>query len=129
MIDFTKINNLPVAPEKLLNNSLLTFPYSNVSTTGELLNRWQVAQYKALTFKIKGDNSKLLFSPHKYKQGGTNWQDFNLFDIQETIYELSETFQFDPEKANINFIEIAVNISIAEDPTKLIDCFVIYRNT
>jgi len=129
MIDFTKVNNLPVTPEKLLNNSLLTFPHSNVSTAGELLNRWQVAQYKALTFKIKGDNSKLLFSPHKYKQGGTNCQDFNLFDIQETIKELSEMFEFDPEKADINFIEVGLNIPIDEDPTNLINRLVIYRNT
>jgi len=129
MIDFTKINHLPVTPEKLLNNGLLTFPHSNVSTAGELLDRWQVAHYNTLTFKIKGENSKLLFSPHKHKQGGTNWQDFNLFDIQETIQELSETFEFDPEKANINFIEVGINIPLDEDPTKLINCFVIYRNT
>ncbi len=129
MIDFTKINDLPVTPEKLLNNGLLTFPHSNVSTAGELLNRWQVAQYKALTFKIKGDNSKLLFSPHKYKQSGTNWQDFNLFDIQETIKDLSETFEFDPEKAYINFIEVGLNIPLDEDPTNLINRLVIYRNT
>jgi len=129
MIDFTKIHNLPVTPEKLLNNELLTFPHSNVSTAGELLDRWQVARYNNLTFKIKGNNSKLLFSPHKYKQGGTNWQDFNLFDIQETIQEISETFEFDPEKADINFIEVGVNIPIGEDPTKLINRLVIYRNT
>lgn len=129
MIDWLKIHYLPVMPEKLLNNGLLTFPLSNVAATGEVLNRWQVAHFNTLTFKIKGNNSRFEGSPHKYRQGGKNWQDFNFLDIQETIQELAETFKFDPEKAVINFIEIGVNIQIDEDPTKLIDRFVIYRNT
>jgi len=126
MIDYLKIHNLPVIPEKLLNNGLLTFPLSNVATTGEVLDRWQVAHFNTLTFKIKGNNSKLFGSPHKYRQGGENWQDYNLFDIQDTIHELAETFEFDPEMAVINFIEIGVNIRLDNDPDQIINCLVIH---
>jgi hypothetical protein len=128
MIDYLKIHNLPVMPEKLLNNGLLTFPQSNVSTEGEALNRWQIAHFKSLEIGIKGNNSKLSGSLHKYKQDGKNWQDFNLFDIQDTIPELSETFEFDPEKAVINFIEIAVNIPLDYNPDQIINCLVIHGN-
>jgi len=85
MIDFLKSHNLPVLPEKLLNNELLTFTLSNISTNGEVLNRAQIAHFQTLTFKIKGNNSRLSGSLHKYRYEGKNWQDFNLFDIQEVI--------------------------------------------
>lgn len=128
MIDFIKINSLPVTPEKLLNNHRLIFTLSNVTAEGEILNRWQIAYYNTLTFKIKGNNSKLAGSLHKYKQGGKNWQDFKLLDLQECIKELSETFEFDPKEAQINFIEIGVNISLENNPSDLINCFVIHGN-
>jgi hypothetical protein len=104
----------------------LTFPLSNVSSCGELLNRWQIAHFKNLELGIKGNNSRLSGSPHKYRYSGKNWQDFNLFDIQEVIYELSETFQFDTEKAVINFIEIGVNIPLDNDPDQIINCLVVH---
>lgn len=133
MIDCTKIHSLPVLPQKLLKNDLLIFPQSNVSTEGEVLNRWQIAHFKSLEIGIKcnnkGNYSKLSGSLHKYKQDGKNWQDFNLSDIQDTIHELSETFEFDPEKAVLNFIEIGINIPMDYDPTPLINCFILYRNT
>lgn len=126
MIDFLKIHNLPVLPEKLLNNEHLTFPLSNVSNDGEVLNRPQIAHFQTLTFKIKGNNSKLSGSLHKYRYEGKNWPDFNLFDIQETIHELSETFEFDPKKAVLNFLEIGVNIPLDYDPDQIINCLVIH---
>lgn len=126
MIDFIKIHSLPVLPKKLLNNSLLTFTLSNVSTEGEVLNRCQIAHFQTLTFKIKGFNSRLSGSPHKYKQDGKNWQDFSLSDIQDTIHELSKTFEFDPEKAVINFIEIGINIPLDYNPDQIINCLVLH---
>ena len=129
MIDYSKIHNLSVNAEKLLNNDRLTFPLSNIATTGEFLNRWQVAQYKGLTFKIKGENVRLEFSPHKYFEGGkTNFQVIYLNKIQNVISEISTTFEFDPKKSAINFIEIGVNIKTNVDPNKLIDCFVCLKN-
>lgn len=126
MIDYLKIHCLPVLPEKLLNNGLLTFPQSNVSTEGEVLNRWQIAHFKSLELGIKGNNSRLSGSIHKYRYEGKNWQDFNLFDIQEVIHELSETFEFEPEKAVINFIEIGINIPLDYNPDQIINCLVLH---
>jgi hypothetical protein len=59
MIDYIKIHGLAVNVEKLLNNERLTFPLSNIATTGEVLNRAQVAHYEKLQFVIKGENSAL----------------------------------------------------------------------
>ena len=129
MIDFIKIHSLAVNAEKLLNNERLTFPLSNIAYTGEVLNRWQPAQYRGLTFKVKGNIVQLKFSPHKYFEGGkTNFRDFQLKNIQDVIFELSATFEFDPEKSVLNFIEIGVNVKTDIDPNKLIDCFICYKN-
>jgi hypothetical protein len=129
MIDYCKIHSLAVDVENLLNNARLTFPLSNIATTGEELNRWQVAFYRGLTFKVKGKIVKLEFSPHKYFEGGkTNFRDFHLNNIQDVISEISATFDFNPEKSVLNFIEIGVNIRTDVDPNKLIDCFICYIN-
>jgi hypothetical protein len=129
MIDFIKIHDLPVDVENLLNNERLTFPLSNVATTGEVLNRWQPAKYRGLTFKVKGNNARLQFSPHKYFEGGeTNFRDFNINNIQDVISEISTVYGFDPQKSFINFIEIGVNVELNVDPNNLINCFVNYRN-
>lgn len=129
MIDYCKIHSLAIDVENLLNNERLMFPLSNVATTGEMLNRWQVSQYKGLTFKVKSSIVRLEFSPHKYYEGGkTNFCDFHLNNIQDVISEISATFDFEPEKSVLNFIEIGVNIRTDVDPNKLIDCFVCYLN-
>jgi hypothetical protein len=128
MIDFIKIYNLPVKPEKLLNNCLLTFPLSNVANTGEVLNRAQIAYYNGLQFIVKGENSGLKGSLHKYWHNLTNWQDFYLNQVQEAIKELTNKFEFEPENSVANFVEIGLNIPVWCNPTELIKMLVIYKN-
>lgn len=128
MIDHTKINNLPVSVRKILAHEQLTFPMSNVATTGEMLNRAQVAHHGMMDFVVKGGYVKLKGSLHKHAQGGTNYKDFTFPDIQRVIEELVNTFQFDPKEAFLNFIEIGVNIEVKTDPTNLIKNFLLYRN-
>ncbi len=129
MIDFIKIHGLAVDAENLLNNERLTFPLSNVATTGEVLNRWQVSQYRGLTFKVKGNNVRLQFSPHKFFEGGeTNFRDFHFNNVRDVISDISTMFEFDPEKSIINFIEIGVNVELNVDPNNVINSFVNYRN-
>ena len=110
MIDFLKIHALPVPAKKVMNNSLLTFPLSNVATTGEILDRAQIAHFGNLQIIVKGEKVGLKGSIHKYHEGGTNYRDFDLSDIQIVVRELSEKFDFDPAMAFINFVEIGVNI-------------------
>ena len=130
MIDYVKIHALPVTAEKVLNNDLLTFPLSNVATTGEVLNRPQTAEYRGLKLSIRpGGEVSLRGSLHKYHEGGTNYDDFSLIDIQNVVRELTEIFEFAPEKAVINFIEIGVNIPLEQSPTELIKMLVMYHNT
>ena len=128
MICFIKIHHLPTDVEEILSNQLLTFPMSNVATTGEILNRSQVAHHKNLQFKVRSENVSLAGSLHIHFEGGTNHRDFGLADIQETVKNLSETYNFDPKRAFINFIEIGVNISVWCDPSQLIKTIVLYRN-
>lgn len=128
MIDYIKILSLPLAAEKVLSNERLTFPYSNIATTGEVLNRAQVAHFRQMQFVVRGENVSMKGSLHKYFEGGTNFGDFTLIDVQIAIVELAEMFDFNPEKTHINFIEIGVNIPLEYDPSKLIRCLVLYRN-
>ncbi|MBL7965643.1 MAG: hypothetical protein JNK09_01500 [Prolixibacteraceae bacterium] len=128
MIDYTKINNLPVSVRETLAHEQLTFPMSNVTTTGEMLNRAQVAHYGMMDFVVKGGYVKLKGSLHKHAQGGTNYNNFTFPDIQRVVEELVNTFQFDPKKAHFNFIEIGVNIEVSTDPTTLIKNFLRYRH-
>ena len=72
MIDYTKVNSLPVAYTDILAHEQLTFPMSNVATTGEMLNRAQVAHYGMMECVAKGGHTKLKGSYHKHAQSGTN---------------------------------------------------------
>ncbi len=128
MIDYLKIHELPVKTVEILNNDRLTFPLSNVATTGEIMNRSQVAHWQELQFVVRGNKVSLKGSLHKHFEGGTNYRDFHLTDIKATIEKLAETFQFDPQQAAINFIEVGVNIPLNNDPTEIIKTLVIYRN-
>jgi hypothetical protein len=64
---------------------------------------------------------------HKYWQGGKNWQDFNLNDIQAAIKDLVIKFEFRPENSDLNFVEIGLNIPVWCDPTEIIKGAVIYK--
>ena len=128
MIDYLKVYNLPISAKRVLNNPLLTFPLSNVATTGEVLNRAQIAHYSNLDISVKGENVGLKGSIHKYYEGGTNYKDFNLLDIRKVIKELAGKFDFDLNKSLINFIEIGVNIPLDYSPTKLIKSLISYNN-
>jgi len=128
MIDYSKVNNLPVSVEQILSHEQLMFPLSNVATTGELLNRAQVAHYGMMELVVKGGYVKLKGSYHKHAQGGINHKDFTFSDIQRVIEELVDAFKFDPKDAAFNFIEIGVNIEVSTDPTSLIKNFLRYRH-
>lgn len=127
MIDYTKVNNLPISAEEILANELLTFPLSNVATTGEILSRAQVANFGNMDFVVKGAYVKLKGSYQKHAQSGTNYQDFTFTDIKQVIEKLVNLFHFDPKLAYYNFIEIGVNIKVSTDPTRLIKSFLRYK--
>ncbi len=128
MIDFIKIHRLAVKAEKLLNNERLIFPLSIIEKTGEVLNRPQIAYYNGLQFIVKGENSGLKGSLHKYWFNGMNWQDFYLNQIQEAIKELVNKFEFQPENSDLNFVEIGLNIPVWCDPTEIIKGTIIYKH-
>ncbi len=65
MIDCIKIHSLPVPPQLLLNNGLLTFTLSNIAITGEILDKPQIAYCQSMQFKIRGNYSGLKGSLHK----------------------------------------------------------------
>ncbi|MBT7463647.1 MAG: hypothetical protein HN686_06680 [Bacteroidetes bacterium] len=127
MIDFIKINNLPVEVDEILNNHALTFPLSNVATTGEILNRSQIAFWNDMQIKVKGEKVSLKGSLHKCHEGGTNHRDFSLLNVQSVIDEITRVFSFDPNEAIINFIEVGINLTTWCDPNKIIKSMILYR--
>lgn len=130
MIDFIKTHSLHIEAETVLNNELLIFPLSNVATTGEILKRAQKARFRGMDVSIHPTGEiKLSGSLHKYWEGGTNFNDYSLENIRKTINGLAEEIKFNPEKVQIRFIEIGVNIPLDYSPTDLIKTAVMYRNT
>ena len=130
MIDGIKILNLSVNVEELLRNSLLTFPLSNISTEGELLNNSQVAEYQAMHFIVKNNNVKLYGSIHKYKNKGLhNWDDFYFSDLGNSIYDLCLKFNICSDKSELNGIEFGVNVKTPIDPVQFINSVISYKGT
>lgn len=120
---------MPVEVEMILNNDLLTFPLSNIATTGEILRRPQTAEYKGMKISIRpGGIVSIRGSLHKLREGGTNYKDFTLNDIREIVRKLTETFEFDPEQTFINFVEVGINLPLNYSPSDLIKTAVMYRN-
>ncbi|MBW6480996.1 MAG: hypothetical protein K0B37_16315, partial [Bacteroidales bacterium] len=68
----------PVESDEILDDELLTFPQLNVATTGEILNRAQIAYWQDLQFRVKGEKVGLKGSLHKHFEGSTNYRDFHL---------------------------------------------------
>lgn len=128
MIDFIKINRLPVTSDAVLANEHLTFTHSNVTTEGEIINRAQVAHFEEMDVIVKGKSVRLKGSLHKLFEGGTNHRDFSINNIRSVIDELVKTFRFDPTKALINFIEVGVNIPFSTDPNPIIKSFLRYKH-
>lgn len=120
---------MPITVDTILQNEALTFPLTNVATTGEELpNRTQAAYCRGLQIGLR--RGKVIFkgSLHKYFEDGTNYRYFGINEIRRTVNRWERLFEFDSEKALINFIEVGFNIPVDVDPTEIIKSLIMYRH-
>lgn len=126
MIDGVKIRCIGTLPHDWECNQLLKFASSIDTTTGEVLAKNKVAFYRGLSFHlipstvtdathciIKGSLATY------YNKGTNNAFDFDFDMITETIKELENLFNINPETAEIQAFEFGANITPTQ-PTKQI---------
>lgn len=130
MIDGTKILNLPVIIEELLNNRYVSFPIHVNEKDGEILDYARLAEYKGLTFSIKNNNVKLNGSLHKYHNNGIhNCNDFHFSELIDVINDISTKFSIPIERTYLNNIEFGVNIEIPFTTDELFKSIICYKET
>ena len=130
MIDGTKILNLPVIIDELLNNRYILFPIHVNEKDGEILNNTRFAEYKGLTFSIKNNNVKLNGSLHKYHNNGIhNYNDFHFLELIDVINDISTKFSIPIERTYLNNIEFGVNIEIPFTTDELFKSIICYKET
>ena len=130
MIDGTKILNLPVIIEELLNNRYVSFPIHVNEKDGEILDYTRFAEYKDLTFSIKNNNVKLNGSLHKYHNNGIhNYNDFHFSELIDVINDISTKFSIPIERTYLNNIEFGVNIEIPFTTDELFKSIICYKET
>lgn len=130
MIDGTKILNLPVIIDELLNNRYILFPIHVNEKDGEILNNTRFAEYKGLTFSIKNNNVKLNGSLHKYHNNGIhNYNDFHFSELIDVINDISTKFSIPTERTYLNNIEFGVNIEIPFTTDELFKSIICYKET
>jgi len=130
MIDGTKILNLPVIIEELLNNRYVSFPIHVNEKDGEILDYARFTEYKGLTFRIKNNNVKLDGSLHTYHNNGIhNYNDFHFSELIDVINDISTKFSIPIERTYLNNIEFGVNIEIPFTVDELFKSIICYKAT
>ena len=126
MIDGVKIRCIGTAPHDWECNQLLKFASSIDTTTGEVLAKNKVAFYRGLSFHLIP--STVTNATHcivkgslatYYNKGTNNAFDYDFEMITETIKELENLFNINPETAEIQAFEFGANINPTQ-PTKQI---------
>jgi len=127
MIDFIHIEiNDKTLFDKISVNPLLEYKKENTylhKPTGELpINIIKV--YKNLEFTFNSKQIKIKGSLHKYHNNGLhNANDFSFIDLKNSLNELNQLFEIEPEKCVLHSFEFGVNIQPANFKT-----FDIYQN-
>lgn len=137
MFDYFNTDNQYLDPAQWLNNKDLGavgFALEVVESTGEILKKKRVADYKGLTFKLiplvnaDGYRPVLAGSLHKFWNGGeSNSNRFALVDVRGAVARLETDFSIIPESAKLHCLEIGLNIRLPYSPANVIKSLVAYR--
>lgn len=118
MIDGVKIKCIGTTAEDWLNNSLLVFCSKVDTTTGEILAKNRIAFYRGLSFHIVPStvsDTDLLFVRGSlatfYNNGLNNAFDYDVTMLAETIKELDNVFNINPNTAIVQAFEFGANIT------------------
>ena len=121
MIDFVKIAIKDQAlAQSLAVNENLTFQQDRNKMVAKLRNM-QVMVHDSGRVEVSG-------SLHHYWNNGGNWNDFGRLDLFDTVLEVCQTLQIDPEQAKIQNLEYGVNICPPIDPAKLLKRMISYKD-
>lgn len=137
MFDFFNTDNQYLDPAQWLNNKALGavgFALEVVESTGEILKKKRVSDYKGLTFKLiplvnaDGYRPILAGSLHKFWNGGeSNSNRFTLADVRGAVARLETYFSIIPESAKLHCLEIGLNIRLPYSPANVLKSLVAYR--
>ena len=128
MIDGIKIGIINYNKSHFLDNAKLDFKLAVNTVTGET-NSIYFCKFRGLIITLKSDYfTEVKGSLHKFYRNGDNSGDFSFIDICAAIGELCEILQISPLRANLNNLEIGVNIVLPFAPSDLLERIISYRN-
>lgn len=122
MIDGVKFKCENIEAGSWQNNPLLDFGLYVSDRTGEILKQRKEAEYKHLRFietpNKDGETTRLVVgSLHKHSNAdGNNYNDFSFDQLCNTLNDLSIDFDIKLDKAQIQTLEIGVNIELDYSP-------------
>lgn len=114
MYDGTKFHIHKPCIESILSNSLLEFHSKINLDTAEVKENKLVANYNGFKITIL-NKSYVLFqgSVHKYwNRDDTNYNDFTLFDYNDTLTGLASKFDLNPFSCQLHNLEFGVNVNL-----------------
>ena len=127
MVDFQKAVLWGVQPNQIQQHPSLRFTSILDESTG-MVSAWKQAKYKGLLFKIDSKTVRLEGSLHKYWNSGKhNYNDFTFEKLQAVVSELSDLFDFDPEQARLENLEVGANIETPFPVNDLLEHLLIHR--
>lgn len=134
MIDGVKVACPSACASVWLACDLLDFGVVISEATGEVKSRTKQAERHGLTFSIMGHTAgaagycQILGSLHRFSnQGRDNLDDFTLNRLQTTLSELQIRCGVDPNRANLQTLEIGVNIPLDYPPDVIIRNVISHR--
>ena len=125
MIDFVKIELLPVTPDLIQTTGLEFYSLTNCQT-GEVKERKE-AKKEGLKFTINNSVVWLSGSLHNYfNKGLQNYNDFGFCDLLETLQKLEKVYHIPPE-TRLNSIEIGLNLLLNKNPLFYLNSFIFHK--
>jgi len=130
MIDGLKSLCLPVNRETLWKNSFIEPVLATNAKTGEIdqSKNSPFAEFQGLIFTFYPERVELNGSIHKYfNRGFHNYNDFGLNELIIALNNLKFTFDIDPQRTNLNGLEIGVNIELNQNPGILLNSLILHN--
>lgn len=131
MFDYVKMATMQAGlADELLLNQLLNFTSPVNTSTGEITNPIQSADYKNMKFFIyPSGRVEIKGSIHKYwNDGKHNYNDFDIASIRSTIKDLQNQFNINPDSARLSNLEVGLNVVLPFAPGMLLKGLIAYNN-
>lgn len=128
MIDGIKTYNLKASPEQLETNPYLLEHWTTTIHNTDGVVKYGLTEYLGLKFQLKHGKIRLQGSLHKYHNAGLhNYDDFTAMNVVEVVNELSQRFEIDTTKTELNNIEFGVNVVLPFKVSLVLDNLIVYK--